>query len=143
MKKKFLSIVFIFNILYNVNAQKLDLRDVPPAVKAKFTILYPRETKVKWGKEKNNYEAEFEFKEAELSVLIDPQGNLIQTETKLKIDKLPKKVLDYISINKDGEKIKEAAKVIDTAGVKSFEVELKDTDLFFDHKGEFIKEERN
>ena len=140
MKKIVLSMAITTIALINANAQKLDVKDVPGDVKAKFTALYPNETKVKWEKEAGNYEAGFEIKEIETTVLIDPKGNLVQTETKIKISELPKGIDEYVSKNKPGNKIKGAEKIVDPSGVVTYEAEIKGGDLIFDTAGKFIKE---
>lgn len=113
--------------------------DAPEAVKASFTKLYPSVTKVKWGKEEANFEAEFEMNKTEMSCLFDDAGNLLETETEIAITALPKSVSDYVAKNYAGQKIKEASKIIDSKKTTTYEAEVKEGDLIFDDKGNFIK----
>ena len=113
--------------------------DAPAAVKASFTKLYPNVTKVKWGKEDENYEAEFDLNKVETSCLFDATGNLLETETEIAVNTLPKSVSEYITKNYSGQKIKEASKIVDAKKVTTFEAEVKEGDLIFDSNGNFMK----
>jgi hypothetical protein len=114
--------------------------DAPAAVKAKFASLYPNVSKVKWDKEKANYEAEFEVNKAETSCLFDASGNLLETETEIAISSLPKAVSDYCSKNFAGNKISEASKIVDSQNVVTYEAEVKGVgDVIFDANGNFLK----
>ena len=121
-------------------AQKVQEKDLPNAVRSAFQKQYPTAQKVKWEKEKENFEAEFKLDKTETSVLIDLQGNILETETEIAINQLPKTILDYVTTNCKGQKIKEAAKITDAKGVLTYEAEIKGKDLIFDEKGNFIKE---
>ncbi len=123
------------------DAQKLKETEVPAVVTATFQKLYPGVT-AKWEKEDGNYEAGFENKQGETSVLINDKGALLETENEIAVSALPKAATDYITKNKPGEKVKEAAMIIDSAGKKMYEAEVKDGDLLFDETGNFIKEEK-
>ena len=137
MKKLILSSVLLG--LFAVSAFALGGDDIPPAVKANFTKLYPSVTKVKWGKEEANFEVEFEMNKTEMSCLFDDAGNLLETETEIAITALPKSVSDYVAKNYAGQKIKEASKIIDSKKTTTYEAEVKEGDLIFDDKGNFIK----
>ena len=107
--------------------------------KAKFAKLYPNVTKVKWGKEDANFEAEFDMNKTEMSCLFDASGNLLETESEIETSALPKSAADYVAKNYPGQKIKEAAKIVDAKNVTTYEAEVKEGDLIFDDKGNFLK----
>jgi hypothetical protein len=131
--------IFLLPAQGNKNS-KLTEADVPSVVKTKFSTLYP-DTKVeKWEKENGNYEAGFHKNKTEMSVLIDPTGNLLETETEIPVSELPKSVTEYVMKQKPGKKIKEASKIIDAVGLLTYEAEVEKTDLVFDQNGNFIKE---
>ena len=46
---------------------------------------------------------------------------------------------DYIGKNYAGQKIKEAAKIVDSKKVTTYEAEVKEGDLIFDANGKFLK----
>lgn len=121
-------------------AQKTQDKNVPAIIKSAFQKQYPDAKEVKWEKENENYEAEFEVGETDYSVLIDASGNIIETEIEISSDALPANAKEYVSQNHAGQKIKEAAKITDAKGTVTYEVEIKGTDLIFDSNGNFIKE---
>ena len=124
---------------FSANAQKVKEAEVPSAVKAKQTSLYPNAKVEGWGKEDGNYEAEFDNGKVETSTLFDASGNLLETETEISASTFPNGVADYVSKNYPGQKIKEASKIVDAKNVTTFEAEVKEGDLIFDDKGNFIK----
>ena len=137
MKKLILSAAVIG--LFAVSAFAFGGDDAPVAVKESFRKLYPTVTKVKWGKEDANFEAEFDVNKVETSCLFDATGKLLETETEIAISDMPKGVAEYVTKNYAGQKIKEASKIVDSNKVTTFEAEVKEGDLIFDEKGTFIK----
>ena len=137
MKKIILSAVILG--LFAVTAFALRGDDAPAAVKASFAKLYPSVTKVKWEKEEANYEAEFEVNKVETSCLFDASGNLLETESEISVTALPAGVSEYIAKNYAGQKIKEAAKIVDSKNVVTYEAEIKEGELIFDASGNFVK----
>ena len=124
-------------------AQKLQEKDVPAPVKTAFQKNFPQEKVEKWEKEGINFEAEFELNKSEQSVLFDAQGDIIETEIEIEISELPNGILDYVKKNYKGQSVKEAAKITDTKGTLTYEVEIKGMDLLFASNGKFIKEIKN
>ena len=124
------------------DAQKVKEADVPAPAKEQFQKLYPG-ISAKWEKENGNYEAEFEVKEVETTVVFDTKGILLETEKEIALTELPQNTKDYLAKNKAGEKIKEAALIIDASGKKTYEAEVKGVDLLFDENGNFIKAEKD
>ena len=122
------------------HAQKIKESEVPAPVKAGFSKHYPDIKSVKWEKEGANYEAEFDLKKVETSVLIDASGAILETESEINVSELPKAVSDYVTKNLSGKKIKEASKIIDTKGIVTYEAEVEKTDYIFDANGNFIKQ---
>ena len=120
-------------------AQKLSEDKVPAPVKAKFASLYAGVKGEKWELEDGNYEVEFMKGKTAMTIVIDPQGNLKETETKIEISELPKNALDYIAKKFPGAKIAEAAKMVDPAGKVRYEAEVNKKDILFDDKGNFIQ----
>ena len=131
------------NFLKKVSAFASGGDYAPPAVKASFTKLYPKVTKVKWGKEEAKFEAEFELNKFETSCLFDASGNLLETETEIAISALPKGVADYVAKNYAGQKIEEASEIVDAKKVKTYDIEVKDDVLIFDASGNFLQKKEN
>lgn len=115
-------------------------QNIPYPVKNAFKQKFPDVKKVNWDKEKSNYEASFEVNKIDNSILFDSNGNIIETEVEIQVNQLPKGVATHINSNYKGQKIKEAAKIIDAKGNETYEAEINGKDLVFDNKGTFIKE---
>jgi len=139
MKIKMILIVisaFSFSLL----AQNVD---VPKEVQEKFTKLYPIPAEVKWSKEgKEKFEAEFKDKGKSISVVINNEGKLLETETKIDVEELPIAVESFMEKNYSDYEITEAAKIIDDKGVVTYEAEVtkgkEKKDLIFDKDGKII-----
>ena len=139
MKKTILVSALGF-LAITANAQKIKETDVPAPVKAIFVKQYPAAKAKSWEKEKANYEVAFDFNKAEMSLLIDATGSILETETEIKVTELSKPIADYCLKNYAGKSIKEASKIVDAKGVITYEAEINKTDVLFDVNGKFIKE---
>lgn len=120
-------------------AQKVQPNEVPAAVKTALQKQYPTAKTVKWEKEKDAYEAGFELKETDYSVLLSAAGDILETEIEIRVDELPANARAYVTKNHPGQKIKEAAKITDAKGVVTYEAEVKGKDLIFDNTGNFVR----
>ena len=121
-------------------AQKMKEKNIPANVKSSFQKKYPTATAIKWDKEGEKYEASFDLNKTDNSVLMDAQGNIVETEVEIELTHLPKAVLDYVKTHYAGKQVKEGAKITDAKGTVTYEVEIKGLDLIFDSNGNFIKE---
>ena len=121
-------------------AQKTQEKNVPANVKSTIQKNYPAAKSIKWDKEGDNYEASFDLNKTDNSVLLDVQGNIIETEIEITLVQLPNGILKYVSKHYAGKQAKEAAKITDAKGNVTYEVEIKGMDLIFDSNGKFIKE---
>ena len=142
MKKIFLLLVIGFAAT-TANAQKVKEAEVPAEVKTAFTKNYPNVKAKGWEKEDGNYEVEFDSNKNEMTLVIDPKGNVVQTETEIKVSELSKTITDYCAKNYAGKKIKEASKIVDAKGVVTYEAEIEKMDVLFDANGRFIKESKD
>lgn len=117
--------------------------NVPAPVKDSFAKLYPDIKKVGWSKENQNYEANFKQNGTEMSLVIDINGKVLETETSITKSQLSKVIRDYIKANCKGFKITEAAKIVDDKGNIKFEAEITKgklkKDLIFDSAGNLLK----
>lgn len=120
-------------------AQRVSEKDVPKIVKSTFLISYPDQTNVQWEKEKENYEASFTIGKTSHAMLLDSDGNIIETEEEISVKKLPAKALAYIQKSYKNKKIKEAAIIRDAHGIVTFEAQVTSIDLIFDKQGTYIK----
>lgn len=123
-------------------AQNKQDKDIPALVKSAFQKAHPDAKDVKWEKEGDNFEAEFEQGKTEQSVLLNAQGTILETEIEIAVSELPKKASDYVREHYKGQSIKEAAKITDAKGTVTYEAGIKGKDLIFDATGTFLKESK-
>ena len=137
---KSIVLVLMFCMLSFVSfSQKIKENDVPQVVKDALAKKFPKATAVAWEKEKGNYEANYQMAEVEQSVLITPKGKIVEAETQIKVKELPENVTSYIEKHYPGQKIKEAARIVDSKGKVTLEAEVKGMDFIFDTNGKFLK----
>jgi hypothetical protein len=118
------------------NSRKVE---VPQTAQTSFHLAHPNAEEIKWEKEGESFEVNFEENEVEMSVLLDAEGSILETESEISTSELPTKAKDYLASNFPGEKVKEAAKIIDQDGTIKFEAEIGGLDIFFDQDGNFLK----
>lgn len=144
MKRLFLTGIVTISLAGCSSAQKTEKEEkkdlkIPVTVQDAFKKQFPTITDVDWEQEGPNYEAEFENGKIETSVVINPGGTILETETEMEPSSLPKAALDYITANYKGQKVKEAAKIVMSDGTINYEAEVNKKDLIFDSNGTFIK----
>ena len=124
-------------------AQHTQDKDIPAIVKSAFQKAHPDAKGVKWEKEGDNFEAEFEHGKVEQSVVLNAQGNILETEVEIAVAELPQKAREYVAAHYKGQSVKEAAKITDAKGMVTYEAEIKGKDLLFDAAGTFLKETKD
>ena len=139
--KKFLFVALAAILTTSSFGQKTSKDNIPQAVKDSFKNSFPTVQNEKWEKENQNFEVEFDLNKAEMSALFGPDGKLIETEEEIAIGDLPATIVNYVSKNLSGKKIKEASKITDAAGKVSFEAEVDGKDYIFDASGNLLKSE--
>ena len=148
--KKIIIILTILSLTFSLNAKdkvETSLRpvstNIPAKVKSALTKLYPNAKEIKLDKEGKNYEAGFINNGTKTSVDLDNNGNVLATETEIKISELPKGVEEFINKNYKEYTITETAKIVSSNGKTTYEAEItkgkKRKDLIFDKDGSLIK----
>lgn len=126
-----------------VSAQKINAKDVPASVKGSLEKNYAIKS-ADWDKEGDNYEASFEQKGTEISIVFDANGSILETEREIKTSELPIAIQDTLKKDYAGFEIEEAAR-IETKGVVTYEAEVEkgkmSLDLIFDATGKLLKKE--
>ena len=151
MKNKMLIALLVLFSSYVMAQEKKESTEpekqvnVPELVKKEFAAKYPKASKVKWGLEKpGEYEAEFELNKAEMSVVIDEKGNVLDVETEIKESELPQAVKATLAKDFAGYKIDEVEKA-EAKGAISYEMEAKkdkaEFEIVFDSNGKLLKKE--
>lgn len=141
--KKLIIMLAIVMASQLASAQKTTSVTVPPVVREAFKKLYPSVAYPEWEREGANYEANFEIKDIDHSVLFDEKGNMMEAEEEISVQQLPAATREYIALHYKDQKIDETSKIINGKGVVMYEVEVKGADLLFDENGKFISEEKS
>lgn len=137
MRKLFFTAIILLLSVGFMTAQKAA---IPAVVKAKIAALYPNAKKVEWTVEKDNYEAEIEQKGSpDVSVDLNAKGEVLETETDIKVAELPEAARVYITKNLGNAKIKEAAKIVKADNSVMYEAQIGKKDYLFDDNGRFLK----
>jgi len=138
--KKLLVLLIAAGTTVTANAQKLQDKDVPSSVKIALKNKFPTATGVKWERENGGLEAEFKVHKTDYSVVFDNNGGILETEMGIGVSALPGTAQTYLSTHYSGQKIKEAAKIVDAGSKITYEAEVKGRDVVFDSNGNFVKE---
>jgi hypothetical protein len=141
MKKLVFSLTPLF-LFINLSAQKLKDAQIPSAVRTSFQKQYPG-LQGKWDKEDNNYEVSFQKDGKAMSLVIQNDGTIVETETVIPISDLPSAALSFMKSRYNHNKIKEAARIIKGNGEVNYEAEINKRDILFDANGKFLKEARD
>ena len=144
MKTLCLSLLAAVLLAVPAHAQKMAAAKVPAAVTAAFKKAFPQTTKVKWEKEDGQYEAEFTQGTAEMSALLSPAGELLETETEMQPSQLPVPVREVLAAQYKAAKVTEAAKILThKTGAVTYEAEVmeggKKHDLLFTADGKLVE----
>lgn len=139
---KLLCIAF-FVLLSSIDfAQSLETKDVPQMIQSKFKSGFSRAVNVKWNKENSIYKANFTSGKKKMSVNFDENGEIIQTETNIRINDLPVEVKESVSTNYPEYKITNAARIVSKYAI-TFKAEVttgkKIMGLFYDEHGALLK----
>ncbi len=140
--KKMMLLISLAMLSSFVFAQKKQKLEVPTEVKKAFATRFPDAKVEEWQKKGDFFEAEFELNKIEQSVLIDAKGDILEIEEEIKVKQLPSSIFAYVAKNYPKQKIKEASKITNAAGIVTYEAEIKNIDLLFDETGNFLKEDK-
>jgi biopolymer transport protein ExbD len=140
-KRLFIALAAIF-LLCAACSRKLKESQVPAAARATFEKEYGG-IKGSWDKEERNYEVNFNKDGKEMSVVIDKNGTIVETETDIPVADLPTAVQDYIKQHYQGMVIKAASTITKKNGEVNYEAEVDDKDVIFDVNGKFLAEEKD
>ncbi|HXC03187.1 MAG TPA: PepSY-like domain-containing protein [Bacteroidia bacterium] len=140
MKAYTLILCFLFTGTFS-HAQKVSEAKVPAAVKTRFFALYPNMKVDKWVKKAGNFEARFEKDKAQVCVVIDAGGALLNTRIVIEKSTLPGSIAEYVAKNYPGDKIRETIRITDAEGHINYRTEVGKSCLYFDSKGAFVRAE--
>ena len=118
-------------------AQKLIPAKVPTAAKDAFAKAHASTT-AQWEKEGSNYEVNFKEGNKSMSCVITATGEIVETETGMKLSELPTDAKKYIAQHYKGVKVTEAASITKNDGTVVYEAEIKGKDVLFDANGKML-----
>lgn len=141
--KTLLAVLGLGLAVTQANAQKPGAGDVPELLRNSLERNFGIRD-ADWDKEGENYEANFEERGKEMSVLFDPAGSVLETEREIGKGELPKAVITVLRHDYPDFQLEESA-VIEANGVITYETEVENAeqtfDLIFDADGKLIKKE--
>ena len=117
---------------------------LPKAVTANFIQKFPDVRRAAWYREgASEYKANFILNDAKTSTHINAQGDVLKTETKIKISELPEQVTAGILAKYPNAKFIAASRIeILNAGIRyraDIKTSKKNFDVFFSDVGIFIE----
>jgi len=145
--KKLIVLFVALEFAVSISAQNNKEVKVTEKAKVSFAKHYPDVKNVKWLKEgKDEFEAEFKQNGTAISVVIDAEGNVKETEIEISKAELPKGVEEFVTRNHKGWSITEAAKIVDARGNVIFEAQISkdklNKDLMFTKEGKPIAKKK-
>lgn len=134
------ALLVCFGFLLSCNQNKVD---VPQKVIISFQKTFPQAKDVEWSMEnETDFEAEFNSEGKEMSACFTQEGEWIETEMELDVDKLPKHIVAAFENNYAGFEIDES-EWIETTDFKGYEIEIEKGDkklkIFITESGEIVK----
>jgi len=146
MKTLFLPAFAAVLLALPAHAQKLAAAQVPAAATAAFKKAFPGVQGAKWEKEDGHFEAGFTQGGSEMSALLTPAGELLETETEMRPSQLPVPVREVLATRYKAAKVTEAAKILThKTGAVTYEAEVREGgkkhDLIFTADGKEVPQQ--
>jgi len=126
-----------------VNAQRLEIREVPEAVMIAFRKANPGAGNPQWRKEKGCYQAKCMVNNTQRTFRYSKMGTPIVNDGKAAMTVMPSGIKEYIDKNYSGAPIDKAVKAIKPDGSVSYLVGVAGNDLIFDGNGKFLKSKKS
>ncbi|MFZ4543580.1 MAG: hypothetical protein ACOYOA_05990 [Saprospiraceae bacterium] len=112
MKASYIFATFLL-LTQTVCAQQSGIRKIPDLVSATFKNAHPTIQKASWEREKSNFEVDFKNAQGKkMSLLISPEGKIIETEIEIDFNELPKAAQNALK----GKQTKEICRITDFKG---------------------------
>ncbi|NEM96634.1 PepSY-like domain-containing protein [Pontibacter burrus] len=104
-------------------AQDVDSKDVPAAVKTALMQKYANATDLEWEKHGNNYEADFDVDRIDHAAMIDPSGKVLMTRRDIMKNDLPPAITSAIAQQYKSMRLDDM-ELVEKDGKKYYQVEL-------------------
>lgn len=117
---------------------------IPENLITNFKTNFSNATDVEWEVDGENFEVEYEESGLDKSIVFNLNGDVIESETEIKVENLPQSVLDYIQLNYADYSLEEAEEETKDNSV-TYEIEIlkegNEIELLFDTDGNFLNQE--
>jgi hypothetical protein len=133
---KYLSIFALLIICHSgLNAQKIKESGVPEVVKTNFSRMFPNTPVIEWEIKNGNYEADYKQKDVVSTMVLTPEGKIVQYENSIPASELPEAIKNYIITNLSGKKMGTITRIKTVTGNISYKIEAGDAIYDFDSDG--------
>ena len=140
--KYFIVVFALFLSMFVLNAQSIKETKVPEKVKTAFAGFYPDAQEIKWQKDKQGFVVNFKLENIPASLLLNPEGKLLETKTSVPQSELPQNLQDYITANCKDYKLLNQEKIVNFDGTVIFKISIikkkLKKDLLFSNDGHLI-----
>lgn len=123
MKKILVGFVLAGASVIAAQAQDVDTKDVPAAVKTALSQKYANATDLEWEKHGNNYEADFDIDRIDHAAMIDPSGKVLMTRRDIMKNDLPQAITSAIAQQYKSMRLDDM-ELVEKDGKKYYQVEL-------------------
>lgn len=132
-------LMLLFVCMFESRAQKLEIRDVPLAVRMAFKTANPSVVNPEWRKDKCNYQAKCTVNKRPQTYTYTKTGTMIVHDGKVAVAILPPGIKEYLDKNYPGAPVDKVLKMTKPDGIVNYNIEVSNTDLFFDSNGKYLK----
>lgn len=134
MKPAILGLAFLL-LLPVLRAQSNRGIHIPDVVMDKFNLLYPDANDVEWIAQNGKYLAQFKNYKMRTAAMIREDGEILQTETEIKLIALPLAATAYLIEKVNARKIESAAILENETGLITFKAMADKEEYWFDGSG--------
>ena len=124
------------------NAQDIDSKNVPAAVKSAFSKAYPKAIDIDWEKKGTTYKVDFDLGKTDHSAIYAATGKNISSEKDIPNNQLPAAIAKSIKAKYPKGRI-EDVDWISTGGKITYKIDIEgtpDVNVWYGADGKFIKE---
>ena len=139
--KKLITTLLLLAYFTTMQAQKLPAKAVPSTVTKAFKKSHPTAVNETWTMHDDTYEVKFLVNNKIKSLMYNIKGILVFNEVEISSNTLPVAIKKYMATHYPNQPILNISKMTTMTNVFSYAVEINDSNIIFDTKGNFIKSE--
>jgi hypothetical protein len=137
---RYAMIICLFAAIVPGFAKSLKSKDIPAQVISTFKTACPKAEDVRWEMKSDNFEVNYECNDADMSLVINPNGTILEKATEIRKTALPAGTTETLTAKYPGFIIRESEKV-ERNGTTEYEVDLvKKIEVIVGAAGNLIKE---